>query len=206
MSRAGRLASSARQARQAARRQSAPPHAAVPIQTHSNGTVAAQPSTAPSGTAPTEGAPPRHLLPRRASQSRPTCMCSEFVRATKPSASMTLPVSARPRRAPRNDWVRERAWVSAPPRERQAVGQQTTTELCQKQVGARRGAGLVHQPGERRGQIHAAIMRRRPLPCHPRRGGAPPNFGQSSPLSTAGQRAARRLPTCRGKTARAEKR
>ena len=58
--------------------------------------------------------------------------------------------------------------------QRQAVGQQPAAELGQEPVRAGRGAGLVHQPGEGRGQIHAAIMRPRPLACHPRRGDAQP--------------------------------
>ena len=58
--------------------------------------------------------------------------------------------------------------------QRQAVGQQPAAELGQEPVRAGRGAGLVHQPGEGRGQIHAAIMPPRPLACHPRRGDAPP--------------------------------
>ena len=63
-------------------------------------------------------------------------------------------------------WHRERQRAAG---QRQTVGQQPAAELGQEPVRARRGAGLVHQPGERRGQIHAAIMRPLPLACHPRR-------------------------------------
>ena len=38
--------------------------------------------------------------------------------------------------------------------ERQAVGEQTAAEIGEEPVSAGRVAGLVHQPGERRGQVH----------------------------------------------------
>jgi hypothetical protein len=38
--------------------------------------------------------------------------------------------------------------------ERQAVGKQPAAEVGEKPVSAGRAAGLVHQPGERRGQVH----------------------------------------------------
>ncbi len=43
--------------------------------------------------------------------------------------------------------------------QRQAVGQQPAAEAGQEPVRAGRGGGIVHQPVEGRGQIHAAIMR-----------------------------------------------
>jgi uncharacterized protein YndB with AHSA1/START domain len=49
-------------------------------------------------------------------------------------------------------WHRERQGAAG---QRQAV-QQPAAELCQEPVRAGRGAGLVHQPSEERGQIHAA--------------------------------------------------
>jgi hypothetical protein len=56
-------------------------------------------------------------------------------------------------------WHRERQGAAS---QRQAVGQQPAAELGQEPVGAGRGAGLVHQPGKGRGQIHAVIMPSRP--------------------------------------------
>ena len=60
-------------------------------------------------------------------------------------------------------WHREREGTAG---QRQAVGQQPAAELGQEAVGGRRGAGLVHQPGEVRGQIHGVIMPSRPPACH----------------------------------------
>src|SRR6478672_8254770 len=54
--------------------------------------------------------------------------------------------------AQRRMWHRERQGAAG---QRQAV-QQPAAELCQEPVRAGRGAGLVHQPSEERGQIHAA--------------------------------------------------
>ena len=51
--------------------------------------------------------------------------------------------------------------------QRQAVGHQPAAEFGQEPVGAWRGAGLVHQPGQRCGEIHATIMRPPPHSCHP---------------------------------------
>jgi hypothetical protein len=44
----------------------------------------------------------------------------------------------------------------------QPIGEQQAAEFGQKPFRAGRGAGLVNQPGERGGQIHASIMPRRP--------------------------------------------
>ena len=52
--------------------------------------------------------------------------------------------------------------------ERQAIGDQLRAERRQEAVGGGHGAGLVDQPGEGRGQLHAAIMRAAAGPCHRR--------------------------------------
>ena len=57
-----------------------------------------------------------------------------------------------------------RAVVAA--RERQAIRDQTRADLGQQPVGARRLAGRIDEPGERRRELHGPIMGLTQLPCH----------------------------------------
>ena len=50
--------------------------------------------------------------------------------------------------------------------QRHAVGLQPAAELDQEPVRAGRGAGLVDQPGERRGQIHRRDHAATAVSCH----------------------------------------
>ena len=53
-----------------------------------------------------------------------------------------------------------------PARERKAILDQMRTEFRQQPIGARHPAGCIDEPGERRGKLHAAIMRSLHRPCH----------------------------------------